>query len=60
MGFCGGVGFTIAMVLMSGIRERLAVAAVPRALQNVPIAFIATGLMALAFLGFGKMFGIEL
>lgn len=60
MGFCGGVGFTIAMVLMSGIRERLAVAAVPRALQNVPIAFIATGLLALAFLGFGKMFGIAL
>ncbi len=60
MGFCGGVGFTLAMVLMSGIRERLAVSSVPRALRNVPIAFIATGLTALAFLGFGKMFGIEL
>ena len=59
MGFCGGVGFTLAMILMSGIRERLATARVPRALQNVPIAFIATGLMALAFLGFGKLFGIE-
>lgn len=60
MGFCGGVGFTLAMVLMSGIRERLATSRVPPALQNVPIAFISTGLMALAFLGFGKMFGIEL
>ena len=59
MGFCGGVGFTLAMVLMSGIRERLAMARVPKALRNVPIAFIATGLMALAFLGFGKLFGIE-
>ena len=59
MGFCGGVGFTLAMILMSGIRERLAMARVPRALQNVPITFIATGLMALAFLGFGKLFGIE-
>lgn len=60
MGFCGGVGFTLAMVLMSGIRERLAMSRVPRALQNVPIAFISTGLMALAFLGFSKMFGIQL
>lgn len=60
MGFCGGVGFTLAMVLMSGIRERLATSRVPRALQNVPIAFISTGLMALAFLGFSKMFGIQL
>ncbi|MBN2584570.1 MAG: electron transport complex subunit RsxA [Planctomycetes bacterium] len=60
MGFCGGVGFTLAMILMSGIRERLAVARVPKALQNVPIAFISTGLMALAFLGFSKLFGIEL
>lgn len=59
MGFCGGVGFTLAMILMSGIRERLATARVPKALQNVPIAFIATGLVALAFLGFGKLFGIE-
>jgi len=60
MGFCGGVGFTLAMILMSGIRERLATSRVPKALQNVPIAFISTGLMALAFLGFGKMFGIAL
>lgn len=60
MGFCSGVGFTLAMILMSGIRERLQTAAVPKALRDVPIAFIATGLMALAFLGFGKMFGIVL
>jgi len=60
MGFCGGVGFTLAMILMSGIRERLAVARVPKSMQNVPIAFISTGLMALAFLGFSKLFGIEL
>jgi electron transport complex protein RnfA len=60
MGFCGGVGFTLAMILMSGIRERLAASRVPKALENVPIAFISTGLMALAFLGFGKLFGIQL
>ncbi len=60
MGLCGGIGFTLAMILLSGIRERLAVAAVPKVLQNVPIAFIAMGMMALAFLGFSKMFGIAL
>ena len=54
-GFCAGVGFSIAMLLMSGIRERLALAPVPKPLQEVPIAFICTGMMALAFLGFSGM-----
>ena len=60
MGLCGGAGFMLAMLLMSGIRERLAMARLPKAMEVVPIAFISTGMMALAFLGFGKMFGIEL
>lgn len=54
-GFGAGLGFTIAMLLMSGIRERLAIANVPTCLQGIPIAFICTGLMALAFLGFSGM-----
>ena len=54
-GFCAGVGFSIAMLLMSGIRERLALAPIPKPLQDVPIAFICTGMMALAFLGFSGM-----
>jgi len=57
-GFCGGVGFLLAMILMSGIRERLAESRVPKALQGLPIAFISAGLMALAFMGFTKLFGI--
>jgi len=57
-GFCGGVGFLLAMVLMSGIRERLAESRVPQALRGLPIAFISAGLMALAFMGFSKLFGI--
>jgi len=57
-GFCGGVGFLLAMILMSGIRERLAESRVPRALRGLPIAFISAGLMALAFMGFTKLFGI--
>jgi electron transport complex protein RnfA len=40
------------MVLMSGIRERLELADVPKPLEGIPIAFITASLMALAFLGF--------
>ncbi|MDO8142731.1 MAG: RnfABCDGE type electron transport complex subunit A [Candidatus Brocadiales bacterium] len=54
-GFGAGIGFTVAMLLMSGIRERLALANIPKPLQGVPIAFICTGLMALAFFGFSGM-----
>jgi len=57
-GFCGGVGFLAAMLLMSGIRERLAELPVPKAFRDLPIAFISGGLMALAFLGFANLFGI--
>ena len=54
-GFGAGIGFTIAMLLMSGIRERLALVNIPQPLRGVPIAFICTGLMALAFFGFSGM-----
>jgi len=57
-GFCGGVGFLVAMLLMSGIRERLAELPVPKAFKDLPIAFISGGLMALAFMGFANLFGI--
>ena len=51
-GFAAGLGFTIVLVLMSGIRERLETADVPKCFEGVPIAFICTGLMAFAFMGF--------
>jgi len=54
-GICSGVGFTMAMLLMSGIRERLARVNVPEPLRGVPIALVCTGLMAMAFLGFSGM-----
>ncbi len=54
-GIASGLGFTLAMLLMSGIRERLARADVPEPLKGVPIAFVCTGLMAMAFLGFAGM-----
>ena len=57
-GLCGGVGFLLAMLLMSGIRERLAELPVPAPFRGLPIAFISGGLMALAFMGFANLFGI--
>lgn len=54
-GICAGIGFTLAMLLMSGVRERLAYADVPRPMRGVPIAFISAALMAMAFLGFSGM-----
>ncbi|NLW49959.1 MAG: electron transport complex subunit RsxA [Candidatus Brocadiaceae bacterium] len=54
-GICAGLGFTLAMLLMSGVRERLARVDVPAPLRGMPIAFICTGMMAMAFLGFAGM-----
>lgn len=52
-GFGAGAGFTLAMFLMAGIRERLEYADIPECFKDVPITFIIASLMSLAFLGFG-------
>jgi electron transport complex protein RnfA len=54
-GFGGGVGFMIGMILMSSIREDLEGADIPESLKGVPIAFVITASLALAFLGFAGM-----
>ena len=51
-GFSGGAGFTLALLLMAGIRERLELARVPTVFRGIPIALICAGLMSIAFLGF--------
>ncbi len=51
-GFGAGVGFTLAMFLMAGIRERLDYADVPASFKGTPITFIVASLMSMAFLGF--------
>ena len=51
-GFGAGVGFTLAIVLFAGIRERLEIADLPEAFRGFPITLIAAGLMSIAFLGF--------
>lgn len=46
------VGFTLALVVFAGIRERLSLTHVPKAMQGMPIALIVAGLLAMAFMGF--------
>ncbi|MCX7908782.1 MAG: electron transport complex subunit RsxA [Ignavibacteria bacterium] len=57
-GLGAGIGFTIAIVLMAGIREELDLADVPKAMRGVPITLITAGLLALAFMGFAGMITI--
>ncbi len=54
-GVFGGVGFTIAIVLMAGVREKLENAEIPKALRGFPITLLAAGLMAIAFMGFSGL-----
>lgn len=54
-GFGTGVGFTLAMLMMSGIREELEFADVPEVFQGVSITLIIAGMMALAFMGFAGL-----
>ncbi len=50
-----GLGFSMALIIMASIREKLELADVPKSFQGLPISFVLTGLIALAFLGFSGM-----
>jgi electron transport complex protein RnfA len=54
-GTCSAIGFSLALVLFSSIRERLELARVPKAFQGTSIALITAGLLAMAFLGFSGL-----
>lgn len=54
-GFGSALGFTLVMVLFAGIRERLALMAIPEAFSGSPIAFITAGILSLAFMGFAGL-----
>jgi electron transport complex protein RnfA len=51
-GICVGLGYTLAMLLMSGIRERLDYCDVPKAVKEFPLAFVIAAIMSLSFMGF--------
>jgi electron transport complex protein RnfA len=54
-GFGAGVGFTLAIVLIAGLREKLEFGDVPEVLKGVPVTLIVAGIMAMAFMGFSGL-----
>jgi len=49
------LGFTLALVIFSGIREKLELLNVPKAMRGVPIALVVAGLLSMAFMGFAGL-----
>jgi len=56
-GFGAGIGFTLVMLIMAGIREELELADVPEPLKGAGITLILAGLLALTFMGFAGFLG---
>jgi len=55
-GFSYALGYFLAIVLMAGVREKLAFSSIPNSLKGFPITLIITGLMAVSFYGFQGLF----
>jgi len=49
------IGFALALVLFSGIREHLDLMEVPKGMRGIPIALVSAGILALAFMGFSNL-----
>ena len=56
-GVFSGAGFTIAILLLAGIRERMDVSLVPKPFRGFPITLIAASIMSMAFVAFGGLLG---
>ena len=54
-GAFSGIGFALALILFSSIRERLELAEPPKAFEGTPIALITAGILAMAFAGFAGL-----
>jgi len=50
-----GIGFTLVLIIMSGIREKLDLGDCPKSMRGLPVAFLTAALLALAFIGFNGM-----
>jgi len=55
LSFGAGIGFTVAICIMAGIRESLNLVDVPKCLKGAPITLITAGVLTLAFMGFAGM-----
>jgi Na+-transporting NADH:ubiquinone oxidoreductase subunit E len=58
-GFGGGAGWTLAIILIAGLRQRMRYSNVPAPFRGVAIAMVITGVMAMAFMGFAGMVRIQ-
>lgn len=56
-GAASAVGFGIALILFSSLREKLELAQVPKCMEGAAIAFVTAGILAMAFMGFGGLAG---
>lgn len=54
-GFATAVGFTISIVILAGIREKMTYNDIPESFQGMPIVLVTAGLMAIAFCGFSGL-----
>ena len=54
-GFATAIGFTLAIVLMASLREKIQYNDIPKSFQGFPIVLITAGLMAIAFFGFSGL-----
>lgn len=54
-GFATAVGFTISIILMAGLREKIEYNDIPKPFQGMPIVLLTAGLMSIAFFGFSGM-----
>jgi electron transport complex protein RnfA len=50
-----GAGFTLALILMAGIREKLALAKLPDSAEGVAISLMIAGILSLSFMGFAGL-----
>ncbi|MDH4227687.1 MAG: RnfABCDGE type electron transport complex subunit A [Deltaproteobacteria bacterium] len=57
-GIGAGVGFTLALVIMAGIREELEFADIPAYLKGAPMTLLVAGMLALAFMGFAGLISV--
>ncbi len=54
-GFATSVGFTVSIVILAGIREKMEYNNIPKAFKGMPIVLVSAGLMAIAFCGFAGL-----
>ena len=58
-GLGGGLGWSLAIVMMAGIREKMGYSNVPRSLRGTAIIMLVTGVIAMTFMGFAGMITLQ-